>query len=319
VSAASAITESARIHGTQERRLGGTLLRTYRTKVDLSAVVPNERQPRVGNKVDEELQRQIEANEGLFEPLLVEPHPEMPGKFRIIDGERRWTNSQILVQQGREQYRQVPVEVIDRTLSEEERLRVWIYIHRQRKEWDAREKEMVAYRLVELSGRASAANILGVSMRELDKLVEVFELSRRFTKLRDSSAAITWARELNGVNKKLRTPSVIDAVVQKVNEQRITNSKDLRRLRTILKDPVARENFLSDAGDIDSASLRIAASSAEPGANGLVGDLEALAASIRNYSWTELEALRGDARALETVKNAAALLTSLTRSLDRSE
>ena len=31
-----------------------------------------------------------------------------------------------------------------------------------------------------------------------------------------------------GVSKKLLTPSVIDAVVQKVNEKRITNSKDLR-------------------------------------------------------------------------------------------
>jgi hypothetical protein len=45
---------------------------TYRTKIDLDKVLPNERQPRLGSKVDEELQRQIEANEGLFEPLLVD-------------------------------------------------------------------------------------------------------------------------------------------------------------------------------------------------------------------------------------------------------
>jgi hypothetical protein len=32
---------------------------------------------------------QIEANDGIFELLLVEPRPELPGKFRIIDGERR--------------------------------------------------------------------------------------------------------------------------------------------------------------------------------------------------------------------------------------
>src|SRR6202040_817369 len=99
-------------------------------------------------------------------------------------------NSQILVSQGKIQYRQLPVEVTDRTLTDEERLRVWIYIHRQRKEWDAKEKEMVAYRLVELVGRGSAANILGISLRELDKLVEIFEISGRFTLLRDPSAAI---------------------------------------------------------------------------------------------------------------------------------
>src|SRR5947199_3316629 len=112
-------------YGLQERRLGSTILRTFRRKVDIDDVVPNERQPRLGSKEDEELQRQIEANEGLFEPLLVEPHPELPGKFRIIDGERRWTNARILVSQGREQYRQLPVEVTDCTLTDDERLRVW--------------------------------------------------------------------------------------------------------------------------------------------------------------------------------------------------
>src|SRR5258707_3228374 len=138
----------------QERRLGRTILRTYRATLDIDDIFPNTSQPRMGPKEDDELQRQIEANEGVFEPLLVEPHPEFPDKFRIIDGERRWTNSRLLAARGREQYRQIPVEVTDRTLTDDERLRMWIYIHRQRKEWDAREKEMVAYRLIELLGRA---------------------------------------------------------------------------------------------------------------------------------------------------------------------
>src|SRR5436190_13331282 len=185
----------------QERRLDRTILRTYRTKVDLDDVVPNPNQPRLGPKEDDELQRQIEANEGLFEPLLVEPHPELPGKYRIIDGDRRWSNCRLLVDRGRAQYRHLPVEVTDRTLSEEERLRVWIYIHRQRKEWDAKEKEMVAYRLVDLMGRASAANILGITVRELDKLVETFELSEKLTNLREPGASITWAREIKNINK----------------------------------------------------------------------------------------------------------------------
>jgi ParB family transcriptional regulator, chromosome partitioning protein len=61
------------IVGLQERRLGRTISRTYRTMLDLDDVVPNGNQPRIGPKEDEELQRQIEANEGLFESLLVEP------------------------------------------------------------------------------------------------------------------------------------------------------------------------------------------------------------------------------------------------------
>src|SRR5208282_241007 len=119
------------------------LLRTYRDTVDLYDVFPNDKQPRRGPKEDPELQRQIEANEGIFEPLLVEPHPQHAGKLRIIDGDRRWTNSKILVEvDKKDQYRKVPVEITDHTLSDDERLRVWIYIHRQRKEWDAKEKEM---------------------------------------------------------------------------------------------------------------------------------------------------------------------------------
>ncbi|MEK4035842.1 ParB N-terminal domain-containing protein [Methylocystis sp. IM2] len=300
--------------GLQERRLDRTVLRTYRTKVNIDDVVPNPNQPRLGPKEDDELQRQIEANQGLFEPLLVEPHPELPGKFRIIDGDRRWTNSRLLVDRGREQYRQIPVEVTDRTLTEEERLRVWIYIHRQRKEWDAKEKEMVAHRLVDLMGRASAANILGITVRELDKLVEVFEISEKFTQLRDPSAAITWARELMGVSKKLLVPSVIDAVVKKVNQKRITNSKDLRKLRTILPDPVARAHFLSDDGDLDSAQLRLQPVEKKSD-DGLLTDLESAVDAMKNLPWTTLQKLKGDSNVLKKIEDAEELLKSLRKAL----
>jgi ParB family chromosome partitioning protein len=313
MNAAESAGGTGRVIGLQERRLGRTVLRTYRTKVDLDDVVPNERQPRIGPKEDDELQRQIEANEGLFEPLLVEPHPDLSGKFRIIDGDRRWTNSSILVAGGREQYRQIPVEVTDRTLTDDERLRVWIYIHRQRKEWDAKEKEMVAYRLVDLVGRASAANILGITVRELDRLVDVFELSERFNGLRDPSAAITWARELKGVSNKLLTPSVIDAVVRKVGQRRITNSKDLRKLRTILPDPVAREHFLNDEGDLESAALRIAPPKKET--SGLAGQLSAAVEAMKRVPWTTLIDSKGDPELLQKIDEAEALLKNLRKTL----
>jgi ParB family transcriptional regulator, chromosome partitioning protein len=298
----------------QERRLDRTVLRTYRTKADIDDIVPNDKQPRMGPKIDDELQRQIEANGGLFEPLLVEPHPDFQKKFRIIDGDRRWTNSRVLVEQGKDQFRQIPIEVTDRTLSEEDRLRVWIYIHRQRKEWDAKEKEMVAYRLVDLMGRASAANILGITVRELDKLVDVFELSEKFTSLRDPSAAITWSRELMGVSKKLLTPSVVDAVVRNVNQKRITNSKDLRKLRAILPDPVAKAHFLSEQGDIDSAMLRLGAPEKKT-RSGLSSDLEAAVEAMKNVPWTALQQLKGDPSILKRIDDAEALLQSLRKAL----
>src|SRR6266446_6997410 len=210
----------------QERRLGRTLLRTYRDTVDLYDVFPNNKQPRMGPKEDTELQRQIEANEGIFEPLLLEPHPENRDKFRIIDGDRRGEKAKTLVEvQKKEQYRRLPAEITDKTLTDEERLRVWIYIHRQRREWDTKEKEMVAYSLVNMVGRASAANILGITVRELDKLVEIYGLSEKLTNLVEPGASITWAREIKNLNKKLLSPTVLDTVVKRINEQKITNSK----------------------------------------------------------------------------------------------
>src|SRR5258708_1680534 len=298
----------------QERRLDRTILRTYRATVDMDELVPNPKQQRLGPKEDDELQRQIEANEGIFEPLLVEPHRELPGKYLIIDGDRRWTNSRILVAQGQERYRHVPVEITDRPLSEEERLRVWIYIHRQRKEWDAREKEMVACRLVDLVGRPSAANILGITVRELDKLVQIYELSGRFTALRDPSAAITWARELMGVSKKFLVPTVVDAVVRKVNDKRITNSKDLRKLRLILPDPVARAQFLSDSGDLESAELRISPIEKKGNDEPFQG-LGAAVEAMKNVSWTTLEELKGNEVVLKKLDEAESLLRSLRKAL----
>ncbi len=169
---------------------------------------------------------------------------------------------------------------------------------------------MVAYRLVDLMGRASAANILGITVRELDKLVEIFEVSERFTSLRDPSAAITWARELMSVSKKLLVPSVVDAVVRKVNQKRITNSKDLRKLRVILPDPVAKAEFLSDDGDLDSSQLRVRMPQAKK-QGGLLADLEVAVETMRSVPWTALEELRGDPELLKKLEDAEAMLRSL--------
>jgi ParB family chromosome partitioning protein len=300
-------------HPWQERRLGRTILRTYRDTRDLYDVVPNPRQPRMGPKEDLELQRQIEANEGIFEPLLVEPHPDVEGKLRIIDGDRRWTNSKVLVEvQKKDQYRRIPLEVTDRTLTDDERLRVWIYIHRQRKEWDAKEKEMVAYGLVDIVGRASAANILGVTVRELDKLVDIYELSEKLTNLKEPGASITWAREIKNINKSLLTPTVMDEVVRKVNEHEITNSKDIRKLRLVLRDPVARQKFV-DGENLSSVLAFVPAE--EKKRSGLAGELEQLTEALKRHSWTALVEKRGDPELLEQVAEAEKLLKALKKVL----
>lgn len=298
----------------QERRLGRTILRTYRDTRDLYDVIPNERQPRMGPKEDLELQRQIEANEGIFEPLLVEPHPDLVGKLRIIDGDRRWTNSKVLVEvQKKDAFRRIPLEITDRTLTDDERLRVWIYIHRQRKEWDAKEKEMVAYGLVDIVGRASAANILGVTVRELDKLVEIYELSEKLTNLPEPGSSITWAREIKNINKSLLTPSVLDTIVQKVNDNEITNSKEIRKLRVVLRDPVAKQRFVD--GESLDAVMDILAPAEAPKKGTLAGEIEELTAALKRHPWTTLVDKRGDADLLRQVEEAEKLLRDMRKVL----
>jgi ParB family transcriptional regulator, chromosome partitioning protein len=139
-------------------------------------------------------------------------------------------------------------------------------------------------------------------------------LSERFKGLREAGAGITWARELLGVSKKLLTPSVIDAVVDKVSRKRITNSKDLRKLRAILPDPVARLHFLSEEGDLDSAMLRLGPN-AEKEKGGLASDLETAVESMKNVPWTAIAELKKDENLLKKIDEASTLLATLRKAL----
>jgi ParB family chromosome partitioning protein len=299
----------------QERRLGRTVLRTYRTTVDVDQVEPNERQPRDDVRQDADFQVDIESNEGLAEPLLVEPHPQHERKFRIIDGGRRWANTRELVRRGREQFRIVPVEVTDRTLTDDERLRVWVHIQRRQREWEAKEKEMVANALVEQVGVAGAASILELTVREIEKLVATYKLAKRFTPAKDG-AGIVWARELLGISKKLLTPSVVDAVVQKVNQRRITNSKDIRKLRQILPDPVARQNFLTDGGDLESALLRLPYQDKGQREYDFSTQVSEFRAALRKLPFSEISRLKGNLEFIDAIGEVERALRSLRETLE---
>lgn len=298
----------------QERRLGRTVLMTRRAVVDLDDILPNDRQARIGPQEDEELQRRIVEDQGVSEPLLLEPHPTERTKFRIIDGGRRWSNAKALfVQNQKATYRSIPAEITQQTLEEEERLRVWIHIERQRKEWET-EKEMVAYQLVKLVGRASAANILGITVRDVEKHVDVYELASRLINVRDPSASVTWAREIKGVKKNLLSPTVLETIVEKVNQKLITNSKDIRQLRQILKDPIAKACFLEPGTSITDAIEKLGAPKGRR-KKGLIGDLGAIVDAIRKHPWMELAQLRGDEDALRTIEEAERLLKDLKKTL----
>ena len=174
---------------------------------------------------------------------------------------------------------------------------------------------MVTHQLVKQVGLAGAASILELSVKEVERLVAVYELAQRFTAFPEPGAAFVWARELMGVSKKLLTPSVIDAVVKKVNQRRITNSKDLRKLRQILPDAVARENFLSDAGDIGSALLRLPYVEKAAAPASFADKLDAAVAAMKTVTWSTLASLKGDTLLLQKLEEAEALVGSLRKTL----
>lgn len=107
---------------------------------------------------------------------------------------------------------------------------------------------------------------------------------------------------------------MIEAVVKKVNQKRVTNSKDLRKLRTILPDPVGRTHFLSDQGDIDPAMLRVMPAKKQS-KDGLPNDLESAVEAMKNIPWTALQELKGDPALLKKLDDAETLLKSLRKAL----
>jgi ParB family chromosome partitioning protein len=77
---------------------------------------------------------------------------------------------------------------------------------------------------------------------------------------------------------------------------------------------VARAHFLSDAGDLDSAMLRLGPTEKKP-KGGLSGDLEAAVEAMKGVPWTTLQDLKGDPDILKKIDDAEALLRSLRKAL----
>lgn len=297
--------------------LGAVRLIVRQANVNINDIYPNPEQPRLGPKDDAELCRSIEENGGIFTPLLVEPHPKYEGKYQIIDGERRWISLKRLVEEkGDGRFEIVPVDVTDRTLSIDERLRAWVYIHQQRKEWTVKEKERTAYKLIQIVGRISAASILGVSVREVDVMKEVFELSQNITGLADPDASISYAREIRKIATHLRPPDVEKVITDKINQGLIKTSKEIRLLRKVLRDDTARQEFMKEGSSVADA---LAAIGPYPGredsrqryGRSIAEDLKAFSDSLSKYSWRALRSTSNKDEVLARVEQCQTLLEDL--------
>jgi len=301
----------------REIPLGTVRLVVRQANVSINNIYPNPDQPRDGPKDDAELRRSIQENGGIFIPLLVEPHPEHKGKYQIIDGERRWISLKRLAEEKADgRFEIIPVDVTDRILSVEERLRAWVYIHQQRKEWTVKEKERTAYKLIQIVGRVSAASILGISVREVDVLKEIFELSEEITGLADPDASISYAREIRKIATHLRPPDVERVIIGKINQGLIKTSKDIRLLRKVLKDDAARHMFMKEGTTVEAALRTILPSSSREDARQRYGqsiaeDLNMFSDSLSKYSWTVLKNIRNRDELLTMIKQCQTLLGEL--------
>ena len=192
-----------------------------------------------------------------------------------------------------------------------ERVTAWVFIHRQRQEWPKMVKEGVAFGLTELVSKAKAAELLGVTLQEIDDLVAVYQYAKdKFSKMGD--AAITWARELLNLSTRWRTPEIEEAIIKKVNNGFLTNSRELRKLRVIVKDPKAFAEFMSDGGTINSAMGKIIPQSSDnKTGHGVINDLDNLISTLRSYSWSEIQNIKRDPAIRNKLKEVDKLVNDL--------
>ena len=83
-----------------------------------------------------------------------------------------------------------------------------------------------------------------------------------------------------------------------------------------MRDPVAKEHFLTPEADIDSALLRVsvvAKKTASPG--DLPAELDSVLTAMKNVPWTEIEALRDDPVILKKLNDVEDLLANLRKTL----
>ncbi len=320
--------------------------------VRLDQLVLNKEQPRHPERwSSKSLRNQIVEAGGLFTPLLVEP---LEGKtddgrdmFLVDDGhrratelnhivedlERRHNNDELPDEEFEEQHKRfafVTVELTHRPLTLEERVKVWLLIHRERREWVLQEREETARQLIELTSVKDAARFLGLTEGAAEKLADVFDIAQRIklpTDFQDRTgkdARITWAREIRNLKANIREDDdAVDALLRRIELGKIRNSKDIRVVRHVW--PGARDEILDVEKDLvrDIAQPRgvddpvratrgrrpvTVARNAE-----LAPSLNAMADAINDFTFSQIQEVR---RTASSRKQAKAAIDRMAKRLD---
>jgi ParB family chromosome partitioning protein len=325
--------------------VGDMTLEVNSMMVSIDELLPNYRQPRLHNTLDVGLRKSIRETKGLVQPILAERItddveelvegakeryknfgdtviPEFletaKPKYLIIDGERRWANCVRIISEDpdAEYLKHIPCDVVQQTLSEKHRYVLWVSIHRTRKDWMAMEKEAAARHLITLiPDPASAANILGVTVRSLQKLIDTYEFAQSMTK-KVGPKAISYARETLNLAKWIRTEEIQNAIVDKVNRGLITDPVSIRKIREIVQYPEAKEEFLKPNGTIESALAKIPTEEVSLSKSFMLKEaITQFRKIINNYSWREVQKWKGDSDLLKEINECIGLLEDVKKAL----
>lgn len=300
---------------------GVTVKLSQRTDTPLVNIAPNPEQPRRQPKVDEELRKNIEVTGTLINPILLEPIAGDENKYMIIDGERRWeAYKALLTVQKKPEFAKIPSQIVDRPLNVPERLRIWVSIHRQRKDWSAIEKERVAYDLVKAVGFEQAQSILGVSMTEVRKLVDAMDLTLRMPQEQEFSTQISYAREIRSLAKPYRNDdALVNRIIKRIADGEITTSKNIRDLKPLFREPAARKVFLKDDSSLEDALASLPKTGPEgmSGSNSLRQSVSNLAQYLKTLPAVEIDSLKRDSNFLSQIEQCESALKTLRRMLSR--
>lgn len=294
-----------------ETALGGQSIKITREAIPVDNIIANPDQPRAPKDRNDVqlLYRSIKENRGIAVPLLVEKIHGQPDKVRIVDGERRLNACRKLLDEdpdAKSYLGTLPCDVIQQELTKEQRQRLWTYIHRTRKEWDAMVKEKMVLELVDLVGRRKTADILGVTITDVDRIVDALMLAERMEPV-VGKTAISYARETMGLRKRDRTSEAVDLIVDKVNKRLIVDPVEIRKLSKVLSHPEAKQEFKSPKGTIASALKKIPQEPEEigppPMKKTFVDFITEMRTQLADYPWPELAEFKGDPIVLDAINS----------------
>jgi ParB family chromosome partitioning protein len=194
----------------------------------------------------------IIGNGGIIEPLWIEPD----GK--LVDGHRRRLASRDIVNRVlttniktlAKLENNMPCFVFDKPLTEEERLSIWINIHKTRKDWNAKQKQDAVMRAIKLYRNSQkVSEITGETVRSVEKIMEVYDLSRKLK----VDKSVSYAREYLNLSKHIRNDELEKKIIHKINSNIIRSPLEIRKLRKIVTSTEAMKEFLKNGTKIDTA------------------------------------------------------------------